>query len=76
MYDRRIKFAALAILLCSASFAQSDDVDKLKAPASVVFADNPGCIDRGIGGQTFHRFVSQFSRLFFFSDNLILSCPN
>jgi hypothetical protein len=24
----------------------------------------------------FHRFVSQFSRLFFFSDNLILSCPN
>ena len=31
MYDIRMKFAALALLLCSAAFAQTDDVDKLKA---------------------------------------------
>jgi lysophospholipase L1-like esterase len=31
MYDIRMKFAATAALLCSAAFAQTDDVDKLKA---------------------------------------------
>ncbi len=31
MYDIKMKFAAIAALLCSAAFAQTDDVDKLKA---------------------------------------------
>ena len=31
MYDRGMKFTAIALLLCSAAFAQTDDVDKLKA---------------------------------------------
>jgi lysophospholipase L1-like esterase len=31
MYDIKMKSAAIALLLCSAAFAQTDDVDKLKA---------------------------------------------
>ncbi len=31
MYDRRMKFAACALLLCSAAFAQTDDLEKVKA---------------------------------------------
>jgi lysophospholipase L1-like esterase len=31
MYDRGMKFAAIAVLLCSAAFCQTDDIDKLKA---------------------------------------------
>ena len=31
MYDRKMKFAAITLLFCSAAFAQTDDIDKLKA---------------------------------------------